>query len=272
MFWTSRVLVLIGLTSGLALSGATIYIDSFSGQFGKLDLSTGIYTPIGTTTAAELVGGSNGVIYAVDESGNWVTVNPNNGNTSVIGPMNIAVDEFASTSDGTIYATSLDHKLYTVNRNTGLTTLVGPNGFTDPPGGFLFTSLLGGTTAQLYETVGGVSASDFSVLSSTKFYSLSRTTGAAALIGPTGVDYFTCGILINGILYDISSNPVAGVTREFTINTATGAATPLFTLTSDLTGVEGIALLPAAVPEPASFWLGSLALGFLAVGLRRNRA
>ncbi len=254
-----------------AFAGTLLYTNSFTGQFGVINPLTGVFSSIGTTSAGELVAGPGGkLIYAVDETGKWGTVNPTTGNFTAIAAMNIAVDEFASTNDGKIFATSLDHGLYTVNPLTGQAMLLGPEGLTDPANGFLFTALVGGQTSSLYNAAAGVDGNTFALLSPTQFFQLNKSTGAGTLINSNiGALYLTCGIVIDGVVYAFDSNPVTGVTTEYSINPQTGQATKLFTI-AGIDGVEGLALLDT--PEPGTLGMALLAFGGLVAALRKRRA
>jgi hypothetical protein len=107
-------------------------------------------------------------------------------------------------------------------------------------------------------------------------YTINTTTGAATLIGPTGLSTFR-----SGIAYDPSTNVLymnvgGGPNSLYTLNTTTGAAT-LVGANGPVAGfgIDGIAFFtPAPAPEPATMTL--LASGFVAAGgfavCRRRRA
>ena len=264
-----RLFLAAVLTSATTYAGPFVYVTSFTGQFGTVDVTTGVFASIGTTIAGEIAG-LGAKIYGTDGS-NFVSVNPLNGVTTTIAALNVGADEFSSSAvTGTIYLTSTDHKLYTVNPTTGATTLLGSTGLTDPPGNGLAISLIGGQTSKLYATVNGFDFSTFGPINPpSRLYQLSTANGASSSIGLTGLPLadgsFTCGIVINGVIYNFSFNGVT--TKEYVINATTGAVISSLTV-AGLNGVEGLAL---TTPEPGALSLFLSGAGLFAIARRRRQ-
>ena len=106
-------------------------------------------------------------------------------------------------------------------------------------------------------------------------YTINATTGAATLIGPTGLSIFRAGIAYDASTNVLYMNIGGGPNSLYTLNTTTGAAT-LVGANGPVAGfgIDGIAFFsPAPTPEPATMTL--MASGFLAAGgfaIRRRRA
>ena len=261
-----RLLIATIFAGALSYAGPFVYVTSFSGQFGTVDVTTGVFTSLGTTMAGEIAG-LGAKIYGTDGT-NFVSVNPLNGVTTTIAALSVSVDEFTSLNN-TIYLESLDHKLYTVNPANGAVTLVGNTGLTDPVGNGLAVSLIGGQTSKLYATVNGFDFGTFGPINPpSRLYQLSTANGAATSIGLTGLPLsdgsFTCGVIIGGVMYNFSFNGV--VTKEYILNATTGALIGSMVV-AGLNGVEGLAF---TTPEPGALVLCLSGAAMLGV-MRRRR-
>ena len=248
-----------------AMAAPIVYVTNFNDPigFGTVDLSTGVYTAVGTIDVGELTRGPGGSVFGFRENGDWVSVNASTGATTFIGASGIAVDEPVHLADGTIYATDLSHNLYTINPNTGVATLVGSTGFADPLGGLFNVILLGGDTNTLYAVAPSYDGTTFSPIDHARLFQINRSTGAATFVANAGNDFITCGLLLSGTTYVFDF--LGGISA---LNVGDGGMTSLFDLSSTVGGFHGV----ADAPEPGSLTLaafGAAALGFL--GLRRRK-
>jgi hypothetical protein len=234
------------------------YASDQPGDFGTMDLNTGVFTDIGNmgenlTGMADVGGTLYGGLY---HGGSLYTVNPANGNLTVVGTSAESYELFGSVGAG-LYALGTDNNLYSINGTTGAATLVGPTG----------TTLLGGYYG-------------FSTGSSTLYYSdgpnlytLNTTTGAATLVANMGGPNLGAMLLEGGVLYGGEDSPNVQVV---TLDGGTGAVTS----GPDVTGADFgnfWALAPdpltttAGVPDESST-ISLLALGGLATVLLRRRS
>jgi PEP-CTERM motif len=236
------------------------YAGSSSGEFGFMDLNTGVFTPLGNSgqTLAGLAV-ATGSIFATSyhtADGTLFQVNPLNGSLSSIGTATgIDYDDFGSTTSG-LYAVSYGatQDLYSINPSTGAATLIGPTGLAYGSWRGLSTN-----SSTLYFADGA------------DLYTLNTGTGAATLVGAFGSSA-ELGVLLTegGILYggDDTNNTVD------TINMSTGAATLGPTPTSSFDGAfYGLAPYPiptgTTTPEPGTW--GLLCGGIAALALFRRR-
>jgi hypothetical protein len=143
-------------------------------------------------------GSSSGTFGTIDLSTGVFTLEGNSGQTLA----GLAV------ADGLIYASSYltaNGTLYTVNPATGALTTVGS------ATGVAYDDF-GSTTTGLYAVSNG---------SIQELYSIDPTTGAATLVGPTGIGYGSWrGLSNNSAALYFADGP-----NLYTLNTSTGAAT-----------------------------------------------
>ena len=158
------------LTGVLALSSAfacpLAYSVNFSGQFGIIDLATGVFTPIGPgldNGPSGLAGVPGGPFYTVDSvTGHLLKLGIDGkvsdaGDTKTgpaIAPAGISV--MGSLSDGTLYALDFSNHLFRINPATAELTSIGaipglPPQESDYSGNM--TTSLAGTASQLIYTV-----------------------------------------------------------------------------------------------------------------------
>jgi hypothetical protein len=236
------------------------FAGSSTGQFGTIDLNTGVFTSLGNSgqTLAGLAV-ANGSIFATSyhtANGTLFTVNPANGSLTSVGiATGVDYDDFGSTTSG-LYAVSFGatQDLYSINPSTGTTTLIGPTGL-----GYGAWRGLSTNSSTLYFADGA------------DLYTLSTATGAATLVGAFGGSA-EMGVLLTegGVLYggDDTDN------RVDTINAGTGAATLGPSPSGGFTGsFYGLAPSPVptgtTIPEPGTW--GLLGAGITAVVLLRRR-
>jgi hypothetical protein len=235
--------------------GALVYSTTqTTDQFGTVDLSTGVFTSIGTmSTQLAGLGEVGGALYGGADGGEALyQINTANGSLSFIANNNsFSYVAFGSTL-GTLYALDFSFNLYSVNPSTGATTLIGSTGLS--PGGNYELSTNSNT---LYFAL------------SNNLYTINTTTGSATLVGSLGGSAQLGALLWDGVstLYGVQTTPSQNVD---TINTSTGAATAGAAVTG--AGQFLIGFAPdtgATTPEPATWGLTALALAALTVIKRR---
>lgn len=250
----------------MPLCASSVYLADSDNEFGTLNLTTGVFTPIGTVSVpvGQNIYGmgftSGGTLYGTDSSpfANVYTINPGNGATTQVGSASNSSNGSTVGSNGLIYGVSQDTSavFFTINPSTLATnTINGSLGFTSDglatfDNGEFYTSL--STVSDLLEEI-------------------DPTTGVVTQIG-TGLGFNAlAGTLVGNTLYAVGlvSNTVPVLE---TIDTSTGTGT----LVADITGISGIpdALAynnnSSAVPEPAAGWLGGFGvLALVVIGRRR---
>jgi len=239
-----------------------------TGQFGTLDLNNGTFAQLGNNgqSAAGLAVGSDGTLYsATADTGNLYQVDPANGTLSLVGTGSINYLSLMSTTSGLFAiggqnALGAALSLYSINPTTGAATLIGPTGLSlsttvsDTIGGGVS---VGSNT--LYFSLGPSFTSD-------ALYTLSTSTGAATLIGDTGVDGLAAELYENGTLYGGSNfSGMTQVDALYTLNPTTGASTFVADVTSGTGKFSGL----APVPEPGTLVLYGCGLLVFA-GLRHR--
>lgn len=253
------------LRADIIVDAGTTYSPSTSTgpQYGTLDLTTGVFTPVNTTepTLAGLATLNNNTQYGVDfdstPTSNLYSINTTTGNLTTIGSSPVEYYDFGGTLSG-LYAFNdvpflNDFTLYSVNATTGAATPIGSTGSTGVPS--TGESALSSNSNTLY------------LANNTTLYTVNTTTGVASAIGTfTNDAQFDALIVEGGVLYGYD-----GVNNSIdTINTSTAAVTLGPTLTgvaaSDV-DIFGMAAIPpiSSVPEPRSYGvlLGAALLGAL---------
>ncbi len=228
-----------------------------NGEFGVLDLATGVFTGIGNSTdgaePAGLAENSSGVVYTAKINGSTLyTVNTATGALTAVGTGSITYDGIGSSSAG-VFGYDRGGDLYSIDTTTGASTLLGATGV--PAVGF-FGFSAGGST--LYE------------VSANSLYSLNTTTGAGTLIGSSATDSFGAAVVEGGVLYAGGESPL----EVYTLNPSTGAGTPGANVTGTSQLIFGLAPdVPSApgVPEPAAWALMLIGFGGLGAALRAQR-
>jgi len=135
--WSSPVLL-----ARTASSGPSVYVVSIGPDgpmFGAVNLSNGAFTGIAPTPAAmsNLVWWKGSLLSLATSdpiAGYLVKINPDNGETTVIGPTGLGFDAFdLAEVGGKLYLTDFNiggsfQNLYSVDPQTGAATLIGPTG------------------------------------------------------------------------------------------------------------------------------------------------
>lgn len=229
-------------------------------RLATVDLTTGVYTPIGNTGIEDLdgLGSVGGHLYSVDLqfTNNFTqmlySINASNGSVTAIGPPSgpfFDYNGFGSTTTGLFAVDIGTQNLLSINPSTGAATVVGPTGLT--PGAVDGMST-GSSQLFLTELTG---AGDV-------LYQLNTSTGAATMIGNTGVLFIASMVSTNGKLYAISSSSNFS-DSVWTLDTTTGSAT-FVTNTSGAGNFAALGLAPTPVPEQPSTLL--LMLGMCLLG------
>jgi hypothetical protein len=251
--------VALFLSSAAGLkAGPVAYEISGAGEFGTIDLGTGVITPIGSSGVnVEGLGVYGPSIFAAkiggdDSNANALyRVNPVDGSITFVGDPGYYWDwgGFGSTTSG-LYAVGITD-LFSINPSTGVATDIGPTG------------IGAGQTLS-------VNSDTLYFAQGYNLYTLNTSTGLATLIGATGDESQMYALLVvDGILYGVDG---AHGTID-TIDTTTGHATVLSTI--DFHGSPyGLAPGPvpaSGVPEPGSAFLLTAGVAGLIVAKRKMR-
>ena len=227
----------------------------------SIDLNTGVATPIGPTGFSDIESlsfSATGVLYGVDDSTDQlVTCSTETGACTAVGLLGVTfTDTGLSFSDSGQLWMSTDEpgppfNFYELNPNTGNATLVGVQN-QEVTGLAFWGGVLYGLGGDFRDNL----------------VTINRGTGLATPVGPLGaVCLVDGGIDFDGagVLWGISNPSDEQVlpSRILTINTATGAASVVATVTNSdgraLAGFESLAIWPgeeaAFVPEPATLLL-----------------
>ncbi|HLM99696.1 MAG TPA: hypothetical protein VK335_10465 [Bryobacteraceae bacterium] len=206
MFTGKKLIVslALGVLAAYAGENKAVYVVTGAQQFGIVDLETGAFKAIGPGTPeidADLVHGPNGTLYSLGTfTGSLVSIDPETGATTVIGPTGLGTNAFSlAEAGGRLYLTDFQNNLYSVNASTGNATLIGPTGMPpDPHVPFTFNAdgtfnlcdeILSGVGDKLYATFDSFTlntttlAMDFLV--APNLWEINPRTGVATLISPT---------------------------------------------------------------------------------------
>lgn len=235
-------------TPGLSRAAdAFAYEAVGNGDFGLVDLSTGVFTLRGNS-GGQLAGlgeGPDGTLYgAFTDGGTLLTVDPTNGAVNAVGPSGITYIGFGSTLSQ-LFGYGRDNNLYAIDRNSGGATLLGPT-HVGISGYFGFSA----GSSTLYELHNG------------DVYTLDTTSGAATLIGSSATGLFGAAASVGGILYAGSEVPL----QVYSLDPSNGAGVAGAAVTGTSQIFYGLASIGGSVPEPATWammFAGTLGVGVL---------
>jgi len=242
--------LIIALTAwslgGVPAHAGIVYVSRDFSAFGTVDLTTGVYTNIGTTSVQldALTFAPNGTLYGMGSDNNLYTVNPTTGGLTNVGATGtfFALNSLAARSDGALFGEDPFGALYTLNPATGQATLVGSSGIF----GLHSTGMLAfGPGDTLFSD-----NSFFGDFLTTE----NQTTGAETQVGSTSLD------ANHGLFFDNGQAFAFNFFGEiFAINAGTGTDSSTgVTVPGGFGAIHGAAAAPA-VPEPTSLTL--LAVG-----------
>ena len=206
------------------------YAINSDSQLYVIELLTGNYTLIGTTTATNIAGltfGANHVLYAVDEVNNSLyTINTETAEATLVGELGVDITQPGLTfgSDNTLYMAEggTTGKLYTLDSETGA------------------ASLVGAFEADNIDAISwnGIQLWGISSNYSNKLYQLDQNLATSTLVHDlTGIDLTKQAGLttdINGNLWGIDEDGVL-----FGIDTETGQTTTQYQISN---GFQSIAV------------------------------
>ena len=257
--------LLLGGGAG-ASHAATVYVAGSANDFGTLNLSTGVFTDIGTLNLPvpeRIFGmgfGADGKLYGLDSSSldaNLYLINTTNAQVTLEGSINESAVGATTDASGKMYALSNggNSVFYTLNPPSTTTTVVGATGIAS--GGLAAVTADG---SHFYTTTGS------------DLYGINTATGAATLIGDTGFT-FSSGLFVQSTLYGFNDSAAKAIV---TIDTTTGAGTQVGTYSLPNVGevIYAAAMAPqtgSPTPEPSSFLLFGMAVTGLGVARWRKR-
>ncbi|HET8922410.1 MAG TPA: Ig-like domain repeat protein [Candidatus Acidoferrum sp.] len=220
----------------------TFYVDGL-GNFGTLDLATGVATQIGSAT----VPGNTGLdltpnlsVYEYNKSNQLMKITPSTGAPTLVGTGTLPNPNNTTTgalTTGSYFAIDMvTGILYSIDLTTGATTQVGssPTSTMLVPAGCGFEASLTGSANMLYYTIGSNGVGTGCTAFNDTLYVINPTSGATTTIGQvtisgSGVNAFVGSAFVGGTLYGFTAT--AGG-QEYAINPATGVATFLTNTTA----------------------------------------
>jgi len=208
----------------------TYYVDG-SGNFGTLDLATGVVTQIGAGGTAP---GSTGMdltpgllVYEYNTSNQLMQITPSTGAAALVGAGTIPdqATTGALTNGSYFGIDAVTGNLYSINLTSGQTTPIGGSNSDGVvlPGGCTLEASLTGSANALYYTIGYSGASCGSSMPDT-LYQIDPTNGNITTVGPvtisaTPANGFVGSAFVGGKLYGFTAGG-----QEYTIDPGTGAA------------------------------------------------
>jgi hypothetical protein len=237
----ARICLVVVCAVILVVSAPSASADEFAyevnsaGQFGFIDLNTGVFTQLGILSVTlDGLAVYQGKVYGYGAgSGTLYRVDPTNGDVTIVGSAPFNYRGLGSSTEG-LYGFDQNMMLYSVDATTGTPTKVGPTGLTNPSG---FGVSSGQKTLYITPTFSAGCSGTF-------LYSVSTKRGKAKLIGSTGACGIGAMVVEDGTLYAGAFSPIA----VYTLNAKTGVATAV----ANVTGTSGYfyGMVPAAQVAP----------------------
>ena len=231
----------LALFTASASADDLVYVTTFIGQFGAIDITTGAFQQIGPTTSDPLGGlvvGPAGYL-GISISGNLDSVNPATGVISVIGATGLGYSALDTAElDGRVYATDSTNNLYRVDTATGVASLIGPTGIPPAPTNpsYLYDESLFAAGGKLYATFDAFNATTTpcTLVVYPELYQINPRTGVASLVGPTAFQ-INAAVDLRGTVYAFTAGgaelpsgqtcTVGGTDQVLTLDLATGNTT-----------------------------------------------
>jgi hypothetical protein len=237
-----------------------------TGQFGTLNLQTGVFTQTGTLPGG-IIGGDmarlpGGPLYAMTFStSDLILINPLTTQITTVGHSGNGILGIAFRQDSTLFGFTYQD-MYRIDPTTGAATLIGHMG------NFVSTN---SSFDVRFDANGNLFLVEQNGAPTSSLYSVNVSTGLATLVGPTGFPVNALDFE-NGTLYGFTENG-----KIISINTLTGAGTFLVN-ESGMTAAFINAVATAdpgpvsTVPEPSSLiLLGVGAVCVLGYGRRQRK-
>ena len=213
----SAVALVIALTAGSARADTFAYATTRTGQFGVVDLNTGVFTESGNMglilTGLGMVG--NTLYGGGRGSSTLYSVNPQTGALTTVGSGSLTYWATGSTTSR-LYAVDLNTNmnLYSIDPSTGAATLIGPTGLS--PSAYVEGMSTG--SHALYYTV------------NSSLYTLDTKNGAATLVGTSSLGLFGPTVFEHGTIYAGAAGPSA----IYTLSGSDGSGT----FVADVSGAD----------------------------------
>jgi len=243
--------VLAGVAS--CYGDTLLFATNGAGQFGTIDVTTGIFAQIGGLEPSTLWGlGWDGyILYGLTSQANpdLDIINPSTGAITTVGATGLSkYSIMSSTIGGALYAIDgSSSKLYTINPATGAAVFVANTGL--PTGIGNYYDSMAGSASNLYVTLNQT------------LYIVNPLTGATTDVGNMSTTHVLGSAWVNNQLYgftDSASQPF------YIINTGNAQ----MTFAGDAT-VDVYFATPNEAPEPGTVWL--LCAGIIGLGAARLR-
>jgi outer membrane protein assembly factor BamB len=243
-----------------------VYAITSGLQFGTVDLSSGLFLPIGPDlppdVGAGLVPGPGTPLYTLGFSGTLYAIDPRTGQTQLVGPTGLGDCSTPASPclpnsanglgrlDGTLYATDFAQNLYSVDPRSGRTELIGRTGIPALPSTPLTANPDG--SINVYDeslfSIGGKLYANFAaarlnpdgpptVVIQPAIYQIDPKTGVATWIAPTDLGLVAI-VNVNNRIYGFS----AATGQVVALDVTTGETRPV----SDLDPAAG--LIAGATP------------------------
>ncbi len=241
----------LALALSTSVNAAFITVGTSNGGIYDVDTATGAATLVATgVVMTDLARDANGGLWGVTFD-NLYHIDTSTNTFTDVGALSAPyMNALTFGSDGTLYGSSYKNtNLYTIDTLSGAASIVGAGSFTSS--GDLSFNAAG--DMFLAADTGNDTLVDVDPL-----------TGITTTIGSTGINDAYGLAFVDGVMYGVS---VARVL--YTIDTSTGVATSIGTITGISGDVYGATV--SAVPIPAAVWLfASGFLGFLGFSKRRS--
>lgn len=251
----SSILAIGALALTTSVNAAFITISTSTGNIYDVDTATGVasFVANGTEVMTDIARDANGDLWGVSFS-NLFSIDENTNTFTNVGSLSSGAtpNMNALTFGGnTLYgASTSNNNLYSIDTTSGIATSLGAGSYSSA-GDLAFDA-----TGALF-LAADTSPDD-------TLASVNPTDGSSAAIGATGINDAYGLAFVDGVMYGVSSGK-----GLYTINTATGAATLLGSITGITGDVFGATI--SAVPVPAAVWLFALGLlGLLGFSRRRS--